>query len=506
VSGILVGVRRLAAVVLLATLSACGGDDSPALIKNLIGADRTPAADTGRDPDAVNSPGGDHVPNVKPILTPAPTGGSAGKAPKISGTPSTIAKVGETYDFSPQAEDRDGDKLSFAVVGKPAWASFDTGTGRLWGTPKTTDAGSQTSVSISVSDGKNTSTLPFSIAVTSDQKAARYGHYFVARGVDTLDDLAMLCEQPGVSGVVWRRTWKEIEPAAGTYDFSTYDQVLEAIAGSHNPQCQLWIFIEWKSFAGSRIKNPCPTYLQDRSAPIADGGGAAICFMWEPEVLQAYVAMMKAAGARYDGNPRVEGIIFQESALSLTGSASQDVADGGTYTAERWRDALIEMVGQCGVAFERSRCLSFLNFIRGGQKYLYDVSAALAALPNNRGCMSGPDVLPDRQSLYQNSASVYQVLVRHDGCRSNSVQNDSYDVRGCGMDCIFRFAVRGKFGVFDSSAPHSSGLCVNSYLFWNHRVPTSSTGLNWLDALPVIAAYPYGSGWTDQCDGGGGPL
>jgi hypothetical protein len=86
------------------------------------------------------------------------------------------------------------------------------------------------------------------------------------------------------------------------------------------------------------------------------------------------------------------------------------------------------------------------------------------------------------------------------------VQNDSYEVRGCGMDCIFRFAVRGKYGFFDASAPYSSGLCVNSYLFWNHRVATSSTGLDWHDALPVIAAYPYGSGWTDQCDGGGGTL
>lgn len=43
--------------------------------------------------------------------------------------------------------------------------------------------------------------------------------------------------------------------------------------------------------------------------------------------------------AKYDGNHRVEGVIVQESALSLNGAYSQDVADGGTYTAEAWRDA-----------------------------------------------------------------------------------------------------------------------------------------------------------------------
>ena len=62
----------------------------------------------------------------------------------------------------------------------------------------------------------------------------------------------MLCGQAGVKGVVWRRTWKEVEPAPGVYDFSTYDEVLRAIAGSHNPQCQLWIFVEFKSFNVAR--------------------------------------------------------------------------------------------------------------------------------------------------------------------------------------------------------------------------------------------------------------
>ena len=120
---------------------------------------------------------------------------------------------------------------------------------------------SQTS-STGTSAGDATSSL--STTVTSTTRKANYGHYFATRYADTPDDVAMLCDQPGVSGVVWRRTWKEVEPVAGVYDFSSFDKVLRAIAGSHNPQCQLWIFVEWKSFAGSPIKNPCPTYLQAR--------------------------------------------------------------------------------------------------------------------------------------------------------------------------------------------------------------------------------------------------
>ena len=69
---------------------------------------------------------------------------------------------------------------------------------------------------------------------------------------------------------------------------------------------------------------------------------------------------------------------------------------------------------------------------------------------------------------------------------------------------MFNFAVRGTLGDFDQSAPRASGVCVNSYLFWNHRVMISPTGLSWVDALPVIAAHPYGSDWYGRCAGGGG--
>jgi hypothetical protein len=330
-----------------------------------------------------------------------------------------------------------------------------------------------------------------------------FGHYFATRYADKPSDAAMMCEHVGVSGVVWRRTWNEVEPAAGVYDFSAFDQVLAAIAASRNPQCQLWVFVEFKSFESSPVKNPCPTYLQaQHSARNIRGSGASTCFMWEPVVLAAYANMIAAAAARYDANPRVEGVIFQESALGFEGAFSQDVAAGGTYTPQAWRDALIELSQRCTNSFANSRCMFFMNFIRNGQAYLRDVSAAIAASPGDRACFSGPDLLPNETSLYNNNNSPYEVLVRHKGCRANSAQSQSYQVPGCALACIFRFAVSGTFGDFNETAPITSGVCVNSYIFWNHRTLRSTTGLDWTSALPVIAANPYGAGWYGRCVGG----
>ncbi|MGH8176340.1 MAG: putative Ig domain-containing protein [Steroidobacter sp.] len=71
------------------------------------------------------------------------------------------------YSFMPNADDVDGDALTFEIQNKPEWASFSTTTGKLSGTPTLTHAGSFANIVISVSDGKISSALPaFSITVT----------------------------------------------------------------------------------------------------------------------------------------------------------------------------------------------------------------------------------------------------------------------------------------------------------------------------------------------------
>jgi hypothetical protein len=67
--------------------------------------------------------------------------------------------VGQAYSFKPTATDADGDNLTFAISGKPSWASFNTATGKLAGTPAAADVGSHEEITISVSDGQSTTNL-----------------------------------------------------------------------------------------------------------------------------------------------------------------------------------------------------------------------------------------------------------------------------------------------------------------------------------------------------------
>jgi hypothetical protein len=88
-------------------------------------------------------------------------------APTIAGTPATSVNAGQSYSFQPAGADANGDALTYAISGKPSWASFNTSTGALTGSPSAAQAGSYGNIVISVSDGKLTTQLAaFSVTVT----------------------------------------------------------------------------------------------------------------------------------------------------------------------------------------------------------------------------------------------------------------------------------------------------------------------------------------------------
>jgi hypothetical protein len=81
-------------------------------------------------------------------------------APLIAGTPPTSAMQGAMYSFTPTASDQNGDALLFGIDAKPAWATFNTSTGQLMGTPTAADVGTDRGIVIWVTDGKSDTALP----------------------------------------------------------------------------------------------------------------------------------------------------------------------------------------------------------------------------------------------------------------------------------------------------------------------------------------------------------
>ncbi len=128
-----------------AVLAACGGGESGA--------------------ESVSVPSG--APSQPPPQA-APPQVAPNTPPVISGSPLTTAVAGATYIFQAAATDIDGNPLTFAASGLPAWATLDAHTGQVYGTPSEVDVGTTANIVVSVSDGQATVSLPaFSIAIAS---------------------------------------------------------------------------------------------------------------------------------------------------------------------------------------------------------------------------------------------------------------------------------------------------------------------------------------------------
>ena len=92
--------------------------------------------------------------------TPGTANVASTSAPAISGSTTTTIKAHSTYTFSPTASDPNGDALSFQIQNKPSWATFNTLTGQLSGTPTVAHIGTYANIVISASDGSHSTSLP----------------------------------------------------------------------------------------------------------------------------------------------------------------------------------------------------------------------------------------------------------------------------------------------------------------------------------------------------------
>jgi hypothetical protein len=97
---------------------------------------------------------------------------AASKTLTISGTPNFSVRAETWYSWRPTAKDTVPSQMRFAVHNKPAWASFDSGNGHLYGRPTPKDVGTYTNITISVSDLHGYVSLPAFLITVHVPKAA----------------------------------------------------------------------------------------------------------------------------------------------------------------------------------------------------------------------------------------------------------------------------------------------------------------------------------------------
>ena len=86
---------------------------------------------------------------------------------QISGSPAQQALIGQAYAFTPVVKDASAPAaVGFSIQNKPGWATFNTASGELHGTPTSADVGNYPGIVISAStSGAQASLAGFTITV-----------------------------------------------------------------------------------------------------------------------------------------------------------------------------------------------------------------------------------------------------------------------------------------------------------------------------------------------------
>jgi hypothetical protein len=93
--------------------------------------------------------------------------------PVFTGMPPTSAQVGVPYAYTPTVTDSLSSALTFSITNMPGWATFNSATGELWGTPGPDDVGTTKEIEISVTDGIGVASVgPFLITVAAQPTPA----------------------------------------------------------------------------------------------------------------------------------------------------------------------------------------------------------------------------------------------------------------------------------------------------------------------------------------------
>jgi hypothetical protein len=128
-------------------------------------------------------------------------------------------------------------------------------------------------------------------------------------------DLSDVAAQSGAfGGVVVNQTWEQLEPAQGTFNFSTLDASLAAVTAYNSKHAnapigvRLRVFAAFAAPAWAKSLDGTPITVP---AHLRSNSGGTLGQWWKPGYRSAWASLQHALAARYDSNP-----ILREVAVS----------------------------------------------------------------------------------------------------------------------------------------------------------------------------------------------
>jgi len=202
------------------------------------------------------------------------------------------------------------------------------------------------------------------------------GHYMLTYRGSPQSNLDTIRDEPYVIGAVRRYNWAQLETAAGVYDFSPIESDLRYLKSMPTPK-RLVIQINDREY--NKLPTPVgvlPNYLLEdpryggktswytehgsRWYGVAPTKMGWVGRMWDPVVMERWIALFRAIGSRFDKEPYLEAVSGQEVTTGFfDGSKPPDFSKEMIATqVKRFIDEVIP-------AFPRTNVVIYANHLTG---------------------------------------------------------------------------------------------------------------------------------------------
>jgi hypothetical protein len=254
--------------------------------------------------------------------------------PTISGTPASGAEIGKAYSFTPTASDASGGTLTFTIVGRPAWASFNASTGQLSGTPAAANVGSYSGIVITVSDGVSTASLPaFTITVVGGPRISGTPGTSVTAG--TAYSFTPAASDPAGNSLSYSITnkpaWATFSIATGQLtgtpaatDVGTYPNITisvsDGFASAALPAFTIAVTAAQPVTYNANLNWSAPT-LNTNGTPLTDLAGYTISYGTSPTALTQAVTIADPTATSYTITGLDAGTWYFEIAANASNGA-----------------------------------------------------------------------------------------------------------------------------------------------------------------------------------------